>query len=251
MNLVLSGWNGAGTTTLALILAKNLNYKLMQGTQTFRYLGSKLNYGEHGADRIEVDHFLEQYWGKVYDNYIDTILTTRDHLIIESDIAAVRIGKNEKFHSVFIIADSDVRASRLDMDKRDGDASLLEERDRKLQRHYIDLWGFDWLDLKQITEKYNLIIDNSLKSIVEELKIIYVDLFQRKVITNTQMTNFIETAESNEKLFWQNGKKWYLDYLKDNNLYFDITDIINEIKQNYPSEIAAFPPKLKSALASI
>lgn len=223
----------------------------MQGSQTFRYLGAKLNFNDHGADRIEVDHFLEQYWGKIYDQYIDTVITTRDRLIIESDIAAVRIGKHDMLHSIFIIADSNVRAIRLDMDKRDGDSNLLDKRDRKLQKHYLDLWGFDWLDLKQLTEKYNLIIDNSLKNIEEELKIIYVDLFQRNVITKKEMNSLIDTAEGDEKAFWENGKNWYLDYLKANNLYFAIPDIINEIKQNYPAEIAAFPPKLKSVLASI
>ena len=86
MNIIVSSWPGAGSSTLAMILAKELKLRLFLGTETFRLIGRKLNYENTGKERIEADQYLEKYWGPLYDKYVEYIALNNNGLIIESDI---------------------------------------------------------------------------------------------------------------------------------------------------------------------
>jgi len=41
-NIAVSGWPGSGGTSISILLAYQLNYKILKGSQVFRYLGKKL-----------------------------------------------------------------------------------------------------------------------------------------------------------------------------------------------------------------
>ena len=240
MNIVVSGWPGAGSSTLALLLAYNLKYKHLRGTETFRLLGQQLGYTLTGEDRIKADTYLEDYWGPVYDKYVDLILTTRDGYLVESDIAAFRLGLKDNIYSIFLAPSLDSRKKRLEADGRPEEISLLEKREKELDDQYNKLHGFHWLDINLVVEKHNLVLDTSNMGISQELEYVYVGLDKAPV-------NFQEI----DKQFWDNGKSFYLEQLQNQGLAFTTEEIIREIVKLFPTEINNMPPELKLIACNI
>ncbi len=251
MNLAVSGWNGAGTSSLSLILAKTFNLKLIQATQTFRFLGEKLNYQDQGEGRIDADEFLEDYWGPIMDDYTDSLLTTSDNIILESDTAALRIGKIKNLFSVFLYADSQTRLKRLDIDNRPKDADLLAQRDAMLREKYQKISGVDWMNVQALKTKYNLVLDNSHLNISPELFAVYKGLYKSKLISRSDYERYENFAQDEEINFWEKGKDWYLDYIKDKNDYTEPQVLIKAIREKYKDKIQDFPSQLKSVIFDV
>ncbi len=248
--IAISGWPGGGTSTLCLLLARNLNLKLVTGGETFRYLGKILNFENTGLDRVRVDQMLEKDFGVIYDKFIDLIIIDDNfsNLLIESDIAAFRLGKVPSLFSIFLQTEEHVRYSRLATDGRDKDQDLLKHRDQENQKFYKELHGIDWFDKVEIANKYNLQIDNSYMTIAEELKVVYRELRKLDYITEQDMEKLISSAEQDDKQYWEKGKQWYLDSLKSDKLVMPPEEILKLISERFSSEVEALPIQLKKII---
>ncbi len=243
MNIVVSGWPGAGSSTLAILLAHILNYKLLRGSETFRFLGEKLGYNLTGGDRIKADNYLEKYWAPMYDKYIDHLILTKREYILESDIAAFRIGLHDNLFSIFLAPSLESRQKRLVVDGRPEEVELLARRQTDLAQSYEKLYGFNWLDLKDVIEKYNLVIDSSEMKISKELEYIFEALDLKKRIVNS----FTKIEEE----FWELGKERFLQILDKSNLLIATESIIKEVIKLSPSDAKNMPTELRDIACNV
>lgn len=250
MKIVISSWPGSGATTLALILAKELHLTWIKGTDVFRYLGAKLNFEDTGLDRIKADQVIEDQFGKIFDKYIQTILTSsdKDNFIIESDIAGFLKQKNDKYVSIFLYSDLESRKARLIKDNRHQDEDYLEHRQNDLAAIYKKLHGIEFLNIGQINEKYDIPLDNGDLSLEDELISVYKYLYANKYIDTNRFEKLCSIAIEAESLYWTKGKEFYKDYLATNNLITSPENILKEIKKNFPKEVEKFDDSLKSIL---
>lgn len=251
MNIIVSGWPGVGQSTLAIILAKTLNYKLLQGSSTFRYLGSLINLENTGADRITADELLEPNWGPIFEKYMQWIANNKQHIITETDISGFFTKDNKNVYSIFLQASQEVRKGRLIKDGRPNDVAFIQKRDESLAKTYKNLFNVDFHNVEKIQENYSRPLENAELSIEEELKIIYSDLRELNAITEDEYSSLVSKAKAEEKFFWENGKQANLDILKEKGNLPLPTDIIKDIKQNFPEDIKSLPEELRTIVEKI
>jgi cytidylate kinase len=247
MKLSVSGWHGAGSSTLAIILAKTLNLKLLRGGEVFRYLGKNLKFEDTGKDRYLADQLIEKDFGYIYDKLIDFVIKSEefDNIMIESDIAAFRVGKLENYFSIFLHPNSAERKNRLSVDMRKEDIDELEKRDEVNRDFYKEMHGVDWMDLDQINEKHALPIENSNVSISDELIMVYKKLTQDGFLNKQDALVHINNAEAEEKNYFEKGKDWYLEELKKNDQLYTSDDILKMIRENFGEEVGKLPKELR------
>jgi cytidylate kinase len=252
MIITISGWSGVGSTTLALLLAKTLDYKLLTGTETFRYLGSKLNYEDTGADRVAADEVLEKYWGPIYDKYLDyKVNNSNENIIIESDLVGFFAKKREDIISIFLIADFESRSNRLKVDNRDKDVDILRNRDEMLRNKYYQMHNVDIFDKKLLKDTHDLVLDNTDLGLSEELVIIYDYLRKENIILKSTYSNLVNMSKIEDKKYWEKGKTKTIHELSTKNLCYHTEEIFQEISQIFPNDIRALPEYLKEIIMTI
>jgi cytidylate kinase len=251
MIITVSGWSGVGSTTLALLLAKTLNYKLLSGTETFRYLGSKLNYEDTGADRVIADAMLEKYWGPVYDMYLHyKANTSAENIIIESDLIGFFTKDREDIISVFLIANFKSRSDRLKVDKRDKDVNLLKKRDEMLKDKYHQMHNIDIFDKELLKDVHDLVLDNTSLSLSAELNTIYNYLEKANIISKSSCSSLLDKSVIEDTLYWEMGKAQMIKELTEKNLLFSVEEIFQEIIQIFPHGIKTLPENLVNIIMS-
>jgi cytidylate kinase len=249
LNIIVSSWPGAGASTLAMILAKELKLKLFLGTETFRLIGKKLDFEDTGAERIKADLYLEKYWGPLYDKFVKHVATSDDGLVIDSDIGGFKVKNNNTF-SFFLTASFKSRSDRLSADNREKDIKFLKLREKTLQKTYKHLYNIDWLDKEAIKKNYSLLIDNSKKTIQEELKDIYNFLAKQGVVPIDDINILIKFMKNTVETFWEKGKDGILRDLENKNLLVKPEEIIIKMRSIYSDEIRLFPKILHEILTN-
>lgn len=253
MKISVSGWPGAGSSTLSLLLCQDLKIKILRGGEVFRYLGKKLNFEDTGVDRHKADKLLEEDFGHLYDKFIDFVIESDEselnNILIESDIAAFRI-QNKNLFSIFLITDTEVRKERLAVDDRDLDVAELEKRDKINRNFYNELHDVDWFDTAEINQKHSLVFDNSYKTIADELREIYKEMSQQGFLNKQEALVKINEAEHTEKNFWDTGKDGVIENLKKDSLFFTSEEILSLIKKYFEKDIEKLPSELRNIILS-
>lgn len=250
MKITISGWPGAGSTTLALVLSKTLNLKYVSGSAVFRYLGSKLKFADTGEDRIIADKYLEEHFGKIFDRFLEKLLTdsTFDNILIESDITSFNLGKDYPFFSVFLTTAYEERLKRLGVDGRDKDIDFLKARDQKNAEFYKKLHGINWFNIIEIQAKHDLVIDNSHISVAEEMNLIYNELLKNAFINEAKFNELVSKSEEEDRNYWKNGKDFVREDLKSKSLFMNEKEILSLIIKNFKTQIELLPDDIKTAV---
>lgn len=255
MKIVVSGWSGSGSSTLAILLALILEIKLFKATDAFRLLWDKLGYGQTGENIIKADNeesLIEPYFGPLFDKLVDETLVNSDlNLVLESDIAAFRLGKRSEFFSIFLTPSLEARKARLQAGGRAEDVDVLEKRDLGHQAIYKKLTGLDFLSLEDIKQKYNLVIDNSNMPLDAELRVILNQLKTDTIISSDRFDELIRRIDEVINRFESLGSKAIVEEMKNDGEVIDGKYIISEIVRKHRGEIENFPEELKNAILSI
>lgn len=249
MNIIVSGWPGAGQTSLSILLAYSLGYKLFQGTNTFRLLGKKLNFSNEGADRIKADELLENHYGFVFDKYQKYFAESENKVIIESDLAGFYI-KHPNVHEVFLTCLFETRVSRLGIERQD-DIEFLKERDISLGGKYKTLFNVDFFDTEAIFKNYSQVFENTDMKIAQELGEIYRVMKVKGIFDDAKHDELVANAFKLEEEFWAEGKQAFIDKLIARGLIISAEEIIKDIKKLYKNEIDNFPEELRVAIESV
>ena len=247
INLAVSGWPGSGATSFALILSSLLKRKYMYIGDIFRYLGTELGHSVTGKSQAEFDSYIESIVGKTVDMYVDHKLTTESNLLLESDIAAFRIGRNPKIFSVFLRATYEERLRRVRVDGREGGEEYLKMRDDVLSAKYKELWDIDFHSEEMIARKYNLVLDNSNMTIENELMKTIEALNEYHRFTGTfDLYTIHEIINAHVASFWEMGKQHFKDNLSRKGLYYKPQEILHEITQEFPEDVVKFPVEVQN-----
>ncbi len=247
INIALSGWSGAGTSTTTLILALLLKRK-------YYYLGSVIR--EVGRQLESVSSEEEDEWlarsqdyvqpivGKTIDKYVDYVLLNKERIILETDLAAFRIGRNSKLYSIFIKTDFETRVKRFVVDGRIGGEELLRKQDEALRIEYQKLWKIDVFDVGLIEEKYNLVIDNSSLDISHTV----IEIL-RRLIDDKSLEDLFEELNRIAEV-GSGAKVKYREMLEKQGLLMSPSDMIREMAELFPDEVEKYPDELKRIFRS-
>jgi len=219
LKIIVSGWPGAGSSTIAIILAGLLNYKYFYVGMVFRKLAEKLGYDDEGKLFAE---FGEEK-GKEYDKKIDKLVAKyfeeNSNIILDSKIHGF-LPYSNKAYEVFLKSSFEVRSKRIsDQGRLDG-AGVLKEREKADKKRYIDEYGFDLFDENTISKNYDCVLETSALGIADTLK----EIFQ-----NLKNDYNIIQFEKIEKDYFEKGKQFFLDNLKEKDLLVDVGLIVNKL----------------------
>lgn len=248
MKITISAWPGAGGTTLSLLVAYNYNLRLIRGGDVFRYIYSKLEYGNTGEARIESHKKVEPHFGPIFDKYVDVILKDDSYtnILVESDIASFRIGKNSDIVSIFIHANTQARKKRTEVDNRADDGEMLTQVDNALRQEYLNLHNIDFLNLEQIQEKHRIVIDNSDLNLVDEMNIVHKFLNDNHLVAAESTLDFNKLNE----MYWEKGKEFFIEQLNKKDLIPTPREILKDIEQKFTYEVRSLPHFLRNIIVS-
>jgi cytidylate kinase len=252
INIAISGWPGSGSTSYGYILALLLKRKYLYMGDIFRYLGENLGHQITGKSQVDFDDYIEDIIGNTVDNYIDHKLLNENNLFLDADIAAFRLGKNPKIFSVFIKASYEERLRRVVKDGRVGGETFLKSRGEVLAQKYKELWDVDFFSEESIALKYNLVIDNSNMTIENELKITIDALNKYHKFENTfDLKEMYEKIDKEVEDYQKDGKDDYKRKLISKHLYVAPQEILREITQEFPEDVAKFPEEVQKLFIGI
>lgn len=246
-NIALSGWVGVGTTTLTLLLALMLKRPYYPVTQIFRHVYKTLKEdSESEFLNAASEQEFQPSLGHTVDLYIEYLLLNKSGIILESDLAAFRVGKNPKVFSIFLKAQEEVRSKRIKIEGRKNEASV-EERDKVLQEEYIKLWDVDIFDNELIERKYNTIIDNSELDLEEELIQALDALEKHQFFTEGyNWESLKKEAPKHIRLYNKKGKESIVKKLEKAKLIVPTEEMLHEIVKVFPEEVEDYPLKMQS-----
>ena len=254
INISISGWPGAGTTTLALILSDLTKRRYFHIGGVYRYLGIKLGFSDEGLSRPKFDDYIENIIGHTTDNFVDYKLLNDNNLIVGADIAVFRIGRHPKIFSIFLKASKENRIQRALSDNREDAILSLEQRDNVLKLKYKGLWDIEFFDEEIIQKKHSLFLDNSNMSLNNELiQVIssFKEFLQYKSIPVDYWqgieSKITQTVENYQKI----GKEEFFAQLSKQKLIVEPQEIIQEITKLYPEDVGTYPEKIKNIFLGI
>lgn len=167
MIITISGLPGSGTTTIAALLSKTLNLKLISTGEIFRDLARKKGmsleeFGELAESNSKIDKKLDE----------KVLGMVKNEMIIEGRLAGFMLHRNNiPAFKIWIDAPLEIRAKRV-VDREDKAVNQtkneIEKREKCEQDRYKKIYGIDLND-KNI---YDLVIDSKDKKPEKILDII-------------------------------------------------------------------------------
>lgn len=248
LNIALSGWSGAGTTSLTLLLALVFKKKYLYIGQLFRSIEERIGFNKNKSSMSpEYESLIQPQVGRTIDNYVDHKLLNDSDLVIESDLSVFRIGKHPKVYSIFIKADTETRLKRAKKDGRGGKETLITERDEALRKEYMALWDIDIFDQELIARKYNLIIDNTKLSVKDEVIAILERLAEHpKMKAAYNWTQIKNRSEKLVQLYEKKGKEALRKELAERKMIISTETMLTEIVKLFPEDIQTFPQEVQA-----
>lgn len=230
MNLVFSGWPGAGTTTLATITAHLLSYKYLYAGGVFKHI-AQLKVGETSGEKyLQFEREFGPVWDEVWEKYALWKLENSDHLVLEAKTAGVKVD-NGNVLEVFVVASLPVRIQRAQSDKRIDAKDTITNRDQILQARWKESFGFDIYDLDVITQVYDLVIDNSRMGVREEVNRV-LDLFSQQPGANSSLVSKARLQVEDVLAHYElQGKAFVVSQLREQNLYIEPVSVLKEMQQ--------------------
>lgn len=246
VNISVSGWSGSGATSLALILTSLFSYRYLHLGGVFRYLGSKLGHSEEGFNRPKFDDYIEPIIGPTADKYRDYKLLEDDGFIADSDLGTFLIGKHPKVFSIFLKSEFEERVKKVIKDEREDALSVLKERDEINRKFYLDMHNIDVFDEELIDRKFNYVLDNTHVSLDSETRMVIENL--RTIAhfkTAFDLKDIDDRVDEEVERFAVLGKNAYKETLLKKKLIVTPKQIITEISQLFPEDLAEYPENIR------
>jgi cytidylate kinase len=144
MRITISGLPGSGTTTVARMLASQLDYRLISAGEIFRELARKKNYSLEQFSKIaEKDSEIDTY----IDRMQKEMAEKEENVVVEGRLSGWMI---EDAFKVFIFADHNARFSRIarreskDINQARDETLRREEYERRRYRKFYGINIDDW-----------------------------------------------------------------------------------------------------------
>jgi len=161
--IAVSGWAGAGKSTLAKALAERFRFDYFSVGEWFRKKAEKT-----GMDIKEFMKVAPPEMHREIDSYVKKI-ARKGNVVIDGRLSGFMAG--EHAFKIFLTAPVEVRARRIST--RDGIAyekalKIVRERDEQDVKNYLKIYGIDLRDLSI----YNLVLDTQFFDIREMVEVV-------------------------------------------------------------------------------
>jgi cytidylate kinase len=257
VNIALSGWSGAGTSTMAMMAALLLDRKYYYLGAVFREVVRRLENLKVQSLRFKIDGSIDRElpgWeailqptlGRLMDKYTDYVLLHESDLVLETDLSVFRIGRSEKVFSIFLKVDFEERARRFVADERGGDGETLRRRDEALRREYKKLYGIDVFDEELIERQFNLVVDTSRLNLAESLETVVADL-QGELGLNLE---FEEVLRDIDQYLGRPGKERLKEMLREKGLMVSAEELMGRMRKVFPGEIEGWPEEVREVFGN-
>ena len=224
MNILISGWPGAGSSTAAKILALTLNMKYLYGGGVLKHWADSMGYD---SKTNAINDWMEKYgdkWNSIWEKYIIEKQKQIDDTIIDAKLVGFFVEKAASVQKFYIIASNEARRNRAGSDQRLED---IEKRDDILKNSWIEKYGINIFDTEQLKKNYDHVIDTS------EIGIKEVALKLLDLITQTNYSSEIEAIMKS----YESELKFLENELKKRSLYYAPEQVLAEILKDSRNKI--------------
>lgn len=240
MKITISGWPGAGTTTLTLILATLLEYEYLYAGGLFKFFAINITGGDSGDEVMQFENGFGKEWDHAWERYAEMRLKQPGNLILEGKTAGFLYFGDNLF-KIMLTCSVEERAKRWKSEDRKDAEETIRRRDAEVGARWQELFGFDLYDVKSFKEKYqfNFVLDTGSLTISEEALEIIKAL--GKDISK-------ESVERLEKEYWEGGKPYLQNLLAEKKLLNTPESILHDWSKVMPDEVAKLPAKMKEVV---
>ena len=173
MRVSISGPPGSGKTTVANLVSKSLNLKLILTGQVFREQARKAGMDVHRYNNLaEKDKSIDEK----LDAEILRLAKLSNDVLVEGRLAGhILHGNNVPAFKVFVTAPASIRAKRIakrENSRWDHEMEKLASRELSEKKRYKDFYGIDVEDMSI----YDLVIDSAEITAEEAADIIIAEI---------------------------------------------------------------------------
>lgn len=247
MNIIVSGWPGAGSTTFSMLLAYILDYKYVYSGGVMKFLAQKITGQTSGPDFVNFEHNYGPYFDLIWEKYSLWKLKNSDQLLVEGKTTGFLVD-SEKVFEIMLIAQIEIRKLRASKDGRVDAENTIVARDEELKKRWLTTYGIDIFDPTQIQYSYDLVLDNSNLPVTKELELTLSYLEEDYRFPGNDLSRAKDKLPNLVAELQIKGKQHYLDDMHKRKLVVDIPTIFKEWKKHFAAELALMPDQIKQVV---
>lgn len=242
-NIIVSSWPSSGGTSMALLVANELQMPYVYGGGVLKTFSKEIFGGDSGQPHIKFELEFGENWDKIWETYAEWSLQTKSGILLEGMTAGFLYNNPSSF-AIMFLASLESRAQRSDKDKRLDSLETLKIRDKEVRERWIQMLGVDIYDKELIKEKYDLMLDTSGMTITESL------LATQGYLQEAGFQIDISTARAAqlEEKYWEKGKDFLKQKLAAKGLLIDAGDVFTEWKEHFPKLVAELPQPMRTVI---
>ncbi len=250
MNIIISGWPGAGTTSLALLMSHLLEYRYVYGGGVFKYLGQQIAGDTSGPKFIEFEQKFGVAWDQIWEPYVMWKLEHSDKMIVEGKTTGF-FAESENYYEIMLIAKVSARASRAAGDGRTDAEQTIMARDVVVRQRWINEYGIDVYDPQLIVNNYDLLVDNSQMTIDDELQFVLSNLEEDYRFPRTDLEQEKKHAQEAVTMLQSKGKDFVRESLHERGLLVNPQEVMKEWNEHFADRVQALPDELKNIVLTM
>lgn len=247
MNIIISGWPAAGSSTLSILIAHLLEFKYLYGGGVMKSFARKVVNDESGPRFIEFERAFGPYFDAIWEKYAIWKVKHSNHLILDGKAGGFFV-EDENVFEIMVIAQNEVRQQRADRDQRELGGVTLPQRDADLRNRWQSTYGINIFDATQIQLNYDLIIDNTALSIEKELELVLGHLEEDYRYPESDLSYAKSKISSTVQEYREKGKGFIMASLRDDGQVVDEEIIFKEWKHQFPDLVNQMPEAVKAII---
>ncbi len=247
MNIIISGWPGAGTSTLAILLSHILDYKFLDGGSLYKYFAKRIVGDDSGDNFIFFENNYGPHWDKLWDEYAVWKVKNTDKLLLEAKTTGFFV-EDEEIYEIMVIAGLESRIQRAEKDGRTQAGTTIATRDIDIRNRWWQERQIDLYSPQQIRENYDLVLDNSAMSINHELDLILKTFEEDYRFPGSDLHNERKKIDSLVSQFQNRGKDYYLQDLAAKNLLVTPKQVFTDWSKRFSQEMRQLPVQMQDVI---
>lgn len=238
MKITISGWPGAGTTTLTLILANILEFEYVYAGGLFKYFSTEINNADSGNAFMEFENTYGRAWDEIWEAYAKKRIESPGNLILEGKTAGFLYSGADLF-KIILTCSVEERARRWKSEDRKDAEETIRRRDEEVGSRWKELFGMELYNTETFKNIFNLILDTTQLNISEEVAAILKAMGKEVHMSE---------IEKWELLFWRHGKSFLQQELAKKNLLNTPESILKEWNISMKEYVEALPQAMKNVV---
>jgi CMP/dCMP kinase len=238
MKVTISGWPGAGTTTLTLILANILEFEYVYAGGLFKYFSTEINNADSGNAFMDFENVYGRAWDEIWEVYAKKRIESSGNLILEGKTAGFLYSGPDLF-KIILTCSVEERARRWKSEDRKDAEETIRRRDDEVGSRWKELFGMELYNTETFKNIFNLILDTTQLNISEEVAAILKAMGKEVNISE---------IEKWELLFWRHGKSFLQQELAKKNLLNTPESILNEWNISMKEHVDVLPEAMKNVV---